>query len=111
MNEAALDQDAADAALDLIRRTGAEGMEVGFLRDDVPTDKADWYAHAQYRGARIISEHHRGPVEALEGLARRLLAGGVCTHCGKRIALRGKSRMQCRWTRHGRKWVRGCEEP
>jgi hypothetical protein len=105
-----LDQDAMDAALDLIGRTGAKQMEVGYLHEDVPPEQADWYAHAQYQGARVIAEHHHGPVEALEALARRLLHGGLCTHCHKTITLSGKSKKYCRWTRRGDKWVRGCEK-
>lgn len=103
------DQDAMDAALSLIGRTGAQGMEVGYLHDDVPVEKAGWYAHAQYRGARITAQGHIGPVEALEALARRLLDGGLCTHCGQRIALSDFPGKRCRWTRHGAQWIRGCE--
>lgn len=104
-----LDQDALDAGVDLVGRTGATGFEVGYLHDDVPIGEAGWYAHAKYRGARITTEHHRGPVEAVEALARQLLHGGMCTHCGKRISLQGNSGKACRWTRDGAKWVRGCE--
>lgn len=112
MTGPAFDQDAMDAALDLIDligRTGARSMKVGYLHDDVPPQQADWYAHAQYRGARVVSAHHRGPVEALEALARRLLGGGTCTHCRRTIALAGDDATHCRWTRRGAKWVRGCE--
>lgn len=56
-----MDQDALDAAVDLIGRTGARGFEVGFLGDDAPAAKARWYAHAQYAGARVIAENHPGP--------------------------------------------------
>ena len=104
-----MDEDAMFAAVDLIGRAGATGAEFGYLHDDVPVEQADWYAYAQYRGARITVEHHRGPVEALEALARRLLTGGTCTHCGRPIALRGSSCRTCRWSRQGAKWVRGCE--
>ena len=106
-----LDQDAMHAALDLIGRTGAANMEVGYLHEDVPAHLADWYAYAQFRGARVTAEHHSGPVEALEALARRLLAGGLCTHCGKTITLAGRPNPAsgCRWTRRGDRWVRGCE--
>jgi hypothetical protein len=97
------------AALDLIGRTGAKGTEIGYLNEDVPHEKADWYANAQYQGARITAEHHPGPVEALEALARRLLNGGLCTRCRNKITLSGDDPARCRWTRHGPKWVRGCE--
>ncbi|OIN79982.1 hypothetical protein [Mycobacterium malmoense] len=103
------DQDAFNAALDLIGRTGAKQFEIGYLNENVPVEQADWYAHAQYHGTRVIAEHHRGPVEAAEALARRLLDGGLCTHCGLRIALADFPGKRCRWTRQGDKWARGCQ--
>lgn len=115
-----LDEDALFAAADLVGRTGAKSFEIGYLHDDVPAAEAGWYAHAQYKGARI-TEEGAGPVEAAEALARRLLAGGKCTRCGGLIALSGhgafaypsatltdgtswtaedaKAAAQCRWTR------------
>ncbi|WP_410877384.1 hypothetical protein [Nocardia sp. A7] len=108
-----MDQDAFDAAVNLIPRTGARELEIGYLHDDVPMKEAGWYAHAQYQGARIIAEDHPGPLEAVEALARRLLAGGQCTHCKRTITLSGSSQKPkpgkwCRWTRQGDRWERGC---
>ncbi len=128
---ASLDQDAVVAAVDLVGRAGARNFEVGYLHDDVLTEEAGWYAHAQYRGARITEEDHRGPVEACEALARRLLTGAKCQHCGGLVALSDSGAVayddvtmadgskwtadeaaaagQCRWRRMGDRWVRGCE--
>ncbi len=103
------DQDALNAGLQLIERTGAKQVEVGYLREDVPIHLADWYCHAQYHGARVTVEHHPGPVEAIEALARRLLDGGLCAFCGQRVALSDFPGKRCRWTRRGDRWVRGCE--
>jgi hypothetical protein len=127
----ALDEDAGIAAVDLVGRSGARQIEVGYLHDNVPTEQAGWYAHAQYRGVRITEEDHRGPVEAVEALARRILTGARCAHCGGLVALSDdgaiaypNARMadgtvwteqqiraagQCRWTRETRRWKRGCE--
>ena len=123
-----LDEDALFAAADLVGRTGAKSVEVGYT-DDEPG--SPWYAHAQYRGARI-TEEAAGPVEAAEALARRLLSGGKCTRCGGLIALSGSGALiyesatltdgtrwtakeaakagQCRWTRMGRRWEAGCQQ-
>jgi len=123
------DEDALMAAVDLVGRTGATAFEIGYLNDDVPPEEAGWYAHAQYRGARITAESS-GPVEAAEALAMRLLAGGKCTNCSGLIALspagavvypsatltdgtkwtakQAKAARQCLWTRTGRTWQRGC---
>jgi hypothetical protein len=125
-----LDEDALIAAADLVGRTGATRFEIGYLHDDVPAEQAGWYAHAQYKGARITAEDHRGPVDAAEALARRLLTGGKCAKCGKLIALSGSGAFayhapvmtdgtrwtaddaaaagQCRWTRTGPRWEAGC---
>lgn len=118
------------AALDLVRRTGASELQFGYLHEDVPVDEADWWAHAQYQGARIMVEEHIGPEEALEALAQRLLTGAKCAHCGGLVALSDKGAWawpglmadgtswsedeirragQCRWRRVGSEWVRGCE--
>lgn len=125
-----LDEDAVVAGADLVGRTGATDFEVGYIHDDVPAEEAGWYAHAKYRGARITTDDHRGPVEAVEALARRLLEGGKCTRCGGVVALSDAGAMvyptatladgtrwdletaraagMCRWTRNGRRWVAGC---
>ncbi|MDQ3432039.1 MAG: hypothetical protein M3467_07455, partial [Actinomycetota bacterium] len=57
---------------------------------------------------RVTVEDHRSPVEAAEALARRLLDGGVCAHCGRTVSL--STGPGCRWTRMGRTWVRGCAQ-
>ena len=105
------DQDAFNAALDLIHRAGAIQLEFGYLNEDVPIPAADWYATATYQGAKVIVEHHVGPVEAVEALARRLLAGGICTYCTRVITLSGGGgKKVCRWRRHADRWVRGCTD-
>jgi hypothetical protein len=127
-----LDEDAVIAAVDLVGRSGATGFEFGYLHDDVPTEEAGWWAKAQYRGARISVQDHRGPVEACEALARRILTGAKCAHCGGLVALSDRGAVayggqmadgttftleqaraagRCRWTREGQRWARGCEVP
>lgn len=105
------DEDATTAATELIGRTGARDLEVGYLHDDVPVEKAGWYASAQYRGTRITVEDQAGPDVALEALARRLLAGGTCRRCGNPIALEDGHQGACRWTRMGQHWESGCGLP
>lgn len=118
------------AAVDLVGRTGATGFELGYLHDDVPIDRAAWWAHAQYRGTRIAVEDQLGPVDAAEALARRLLDGGKCAHCGSLVTLDPAGAYAtdrtmldgtpwlaeqqadaglCLWHREGQRWVRGCE--
>lgn len=123
------DDDVTTAALELVGRTGAAELEVGWL-DDRPA-ATRWWAHAQYRGARITVEGQPGPGEALQALATRLLHGGQCTSCHKLIAMSDdpvpiparmldgaavdpdqiRARGLCRWTREGKHWIRGCGDP
>lgn len=115
------------AAVDLVGRTGARDYECGYLLEGVPSPLAGWWAKATYRGGKIIEENHRGPVEASEALARRLLHGAKCA-CGKLVALDGVATFvtgdlvdgstwtadeaaaagECRWSREGPRWVSAC---
>lgn len=97
------------AAIDIVARSGGKSFEVGYLDEDVPAHLARWYAHAQYKGARISADEHPGPVEAAEALAWRLLEGGQCTSCRRLIGLEGhEGGGPCRWHRVGDCWVPGC---
>lgn len=125
----AMDEDALIAAVDVIGRTGAKKFEIGYLYDDVPAEDASWWAHAQYKGTRVTEEKHRGPAEAAEALAARLLTNAQCQHCHKLVTLSGGGAVArdatligggkwtageqaaaglCHWRRMGRKWERGC---
>ncbi|MFB4294819.1 hypothetical protein ACBI99_44820 [Nonomuraea sp. ATR24] len=127
------DGDAVRAAADLVQRTGARRLEIGYLHDNVPVEHAGWYAQAQYRGARITESDHPGPAEAAEALARRLLQGGQCQHCHRTVALsdqapaayvdghlmegrrwtadQARAAGTCWWRRIGDRWERGCDGP
>lgn len=110
------DEDALVAAVDVIGRANAKDFEVGYLDDDVPADQARWWAAARWQGVRVHVENHRGPSEAAEALAKKLLHGGACVHCGGRIHLGGAPRALrrhgrvCAWKRQGRRWERGCAD-
>lgn len=124
------DEDALYAAAGLVGRAGATSFQLGWLHDDVPVAEMGWYAHAQYKGARISVEHQPGPVQAADALARRLLTGARCTRCNRLVALsdlgaiaypapvmvdgtrwsaaEARDAGQCRWTRNGRRWDSAC---
>lgn len=132
-----LDEDALIAAADLVGRAGAREFQIGWdcphtpgADDDHTCDGVRWYAHAQFRGARI-TEEHLGPVEAAEALVRRLLTGAKCTRCGRLVALSDRGAIafdgklldgtewtaeqarkagQCRWRRMGQRWEMGCPQ-
>lgn len=103
------DTDALLAGVELVGRTGATGLEVGYLHEDVPSDQAGWYAQATFQGAKVFAENHTGPVPAIEELANKLLEGGHCQHCQRTVSLTGHKFLYCRWERRGRNWIRGCE--
>lgn len=105
------DEDALIAGLDLCARSGAHEVELGY--DDDDPANVTWYCEAKYLGARLFYDQMPGPVEAVERLARRLMAGATCRRCGKKIRLssRGKGKGTCRWRRNGAKWESGCGKP
>lgn len=105
-----LDMDAIIACTDLVGRSGAKDLELGYVHDDVPVDEAGWYATATYRGAKIIVDDQRSQDAACDALARRILDGGHCAHCGQLVTL-NDDLPGCRWRRMGARWERGCEDP
>jgi hypothetical protein len=106
------DEEAFEAARELIYRAGAEQVQVGVVTGD--SDSTTWWAHAQLEGVRIAEEGHPGPVAAMEALARRLITGGICTSCGELVVMAGSDSEEprtgglCHWSRHGTRWRAGC---
>lgn len=85
-----LDEDALVAGVDLCGRSGARAVEIGWDEDDRPVGEPNWWAKAQYRGAVIATDRLYGyPHEAAEALARRILDGAACAHCGGPVVLAG----------------------
>lgn len=123
-----LDDDALVAAVEIIGRAGAKGLEINCLDPEASISKARWWAATYYSGTRVQVEGHVGPLEALEALVERLLHGAKCMGCGKLTAITdapvpiGKTYMDasevdekearrlgvCMWERQGKHWVRGC---
>lgn len=101
------------AAAELIGKTGAASLEVGYLHDDVPAHQASWYAIAWYEGVKIIADEHPGPGEALRALLRKLLEGGLCKKCGRSPVLEGfthaDGRPECEFRLRGDHYIRTCE--
>lgn len=125
-----VDTEALTAGVDLVGRTGATELEIGYLHHGVPVEDAAWWAQARYKGARLTVEDHRDPVAAVEALAVRLLTGAQCQHCHRLVCLDDAGAMAhdstlldgrkwsteeqaaaglCNWRRVGPKWIRGCE--
>lgn len=102
-----VNEDVIVACADLAGRAGARGFEIGYLRDDVPTEDAGWYAVATYRGARLMTDEHRSPSAAALALAERILAGATC-RCGEPVTL-SDGGAGCRWRLTGRRWEPGCD--
>lgn len=107
MPEPTLHTDMVIACYDLAGRCGATECTIGYLHDDVPVDQAGWYAHAQYRGARITVEDQPSPDAAAYALAVRLLTGGTC-RCRRPVTL-ADDRPGCRWRLVGARWEPSCD--
>lgn len=137
-DDEALDPDARqvlNASIDLFIRCGASEFDFGYLHENVRSQDADWYAYVAFRGTRITIEHQRGPIEALDALAARLLDGGMCTTCtricttrpdgvvvratvdihnGSKVsqeeaAANVRRNGACHWVRDGERWYSGCD--
>lgn len=102
-----MNDDALKACADLVGRAGARNFEIGYAREDVPVEDAQWYAHASYQGARIMVQDHRSPSSAAFALAERLLAGAMC-RCRKPVTL-SDAAPGCRWRLMGPRWEPGCD--
>lgn len=119
-----IDEDMLIAGADMVVRAGGKNFEVGWHPDDddKPLRQQRWYAQATFhdrpdklgaaagRTARV--DDKPGPDFAADALARGLLEGGACQHCGKTIRLnapRSQRNAVCRYQRDGRTWKRGCE--
>lgn len=50
------------------------------------------------------------PAEAADGLARSLLEGGECIHCGSDITVETRTKGRCKWTRTGPHWESACQK-
>ena len=127
---AAPDGDAVKACADLVGRTGAKSFECGYLHEGVPVAEAGWYATAVFKGAKLTEEDKTSAAEACDALAARLLSGAQCQHCKGLVSLSDEGAFafrkavlvtgqrwdaadaakapQCRWTRDGERWERGC---
>lgn len=101
--------DAIVACADLVGRAGAREFEIGYIRDDVPTGDAGWYASAIYQGARITVDEHRSPTTAAMALSERLLSGATC-RCRRPVTL-SDTADGCRWQLVGQRWEPGCDAP
>jgi hypothetical protein len=100
------DGDRILAAVDLVARTGATGWDLSYDPDHRPVE---WTATATYRGAKQWATS-TDPVQAAEDLARLLVDGGQCTHCGRRTTLGPAfSLANCVYRRVGARYVRGCD--
>lgn len=86
-----IDEDALTAAVRVIGSSGATQTDIGYLHDDVPIDKASWWATAVYRGMKLTVENRASPVEAAEALARLVLRNAMCAHCRRTVTLDGES--------------------
>jgi len=119
------------AAVNLIGRTGATNLEIGYLHDNVPPEEAGWYAYAQYQGARVTISDQRSPDDAVQGLAIELLTGAKCMLCGRLVSLNPEGTYAkdtilmdgtpwlaeqqaaagiCVWRRDGPEWKAGCKD-
>ncbi len=114
-----IDQDRLIAACDMVGRTGAKSLELGYhpLFDDAGNELDEgtmsasaysWWAKATYRGAVLAVDDQPGPVEALVALEERVRKDAACAHCRRPIAWGFRRRRHCWWTEREGRWEPGC---
>jgi len=106
MSDPWLNDDVVMACADLAERAGARDFEFGYVHEGVPVEEAGWYAHVNFKGARVIVQDHTSPTNAAFALAQKLLANGLC-RCGERVTLTDFN-AGCRWRLMGPRWEPGC---
>lgn len=111
---AELHGDAVIACADLVGRAGAIEFQLGWDCPHTPDESDDhncpdvvWYAHATYKGARIMVDRHRTPTAAAMALAERMLSGAAC-RCRRPVTLSDEA-AGCRWQLMGKRWEPGCD--
>jgi hypothetical protein len=68
------------AAIDMIRRTGAQQVQVRYSDDEEPIV---WFVVAGYDFGIFEVDASANPVRAALRLCERLVDGSQCTHCGR----------------------------
>lgn len=102
------------AGVGAVARAGGRALEVGYLEETADMRAARWWASARFAAGRVLVEEMPSPVDAVEGLAWRVLEGGRCVRCGKTIALEGHAVQvggpgpRCTWRRARMHWLPGC---
>jgi hypothetical protein len=66
------------AAIDMVRRTGAETFQIRYQDDEVPVV---WLAVGGYSGGRWEAAAAMNPLRAVLRLCERLIDGAQCVHC------------------------------
>jgi hypothetical protein len=72
------------AAVDLIGRTGAQGIQLRYSDDETPII---WFAVAIWEDTKYETDAGSDPLEAVQRLCERLIDGGICTHCNRPTGL------------------------
>jgi hypothetical protein len=84
MSEIKMDDDRFKAALDLMRRAGAEQVQIRYSDDELPVI---WFVVACFANNKAEVDASLDPVRAALRLCERLVDGGICTHCNRPAGL------------------------
>ncbi|HEV2071079.1 MAG TPA: hypothetical protein VGR26_14915 [Acidimicrobiales bacterium] len=114
-------QDRLVAACDMVGRSGARSLELGYHpafdehgneldEATTPAHRFRWWAKATYQGAVLAVDDGRGPIETVEALAARVQKDARCGRCGRLICWGGTRRRYCWWRRTDGRWEPGCDE-
>lgn len=104
------------AAADLAHRAGGEDFRVGYRREDIPMERAAWFASCLLRDGLFGVEDMPSPEAAAYAFAVKLLKGGHC-RCGRVVTLSQLNSAEgdslgrtCWWRLKGNTWVSACPD-
>jgi hypothetical protein len=93
------------ADIDLIGRTGARNLELGYEGSE---SAPRWFAQVSYQDELVSITDKGGVEEAVHLLVRRLVSGGICTWCHGVARLDGDEAPGCRYVIVNGRYERGC---
>lgn len=68
----------------LLGRSGVSEVEVGWEHNAGPRP-GEWYAQGKWGPDRAFTEKHHDAQSAVEELCRKVVTGGECVHCGRKV--------------------------
>ncbi len=114
------DLDAFEGAEQIARAAGAGGMSAGWVCDHYPNRQTDtkrdrghdcetrtWWTVIRFDDGTIRTANRATLAAAMDLVARTIINGRICPHCGKRTTALDLADT-CQWYRVEGRWIPAC---